>query len=259
MRHSVFFSRSVSRLFPVALPVAFLFGACVVRSYDQPPANPNTANTGTPAATPTPAATETAATPTTGTVAAAPPATTATPGPTSGLINPNLVKKMPEMKKANTFGQAQPFKGSIPGIVYALPANTTNLPTSWASLQSVATLHSSAWNISARDFKEGFPGVPADRTEWFAIRWEGPITIAKAGTYNFRMTSDDGARLSIDDVLIVNNDGIHPPKDAQGSSTLNAGQHKLVIEYFQGPAWQIALQVFVKSSTMPERVLTTSF
>jgi hypothetical protein len=239
----------------IALPLVVLAG-CVIKE-----GNPNAAAPGAPATAAPPPATETPVATATPTVAVATPTGTVAPTTgtaTTGMINPGVAKQMPEMIKGNAFGQPKPFTGSVQGWVYAIPSTTTVLPD-FSTLTSFATLYSQSWNIPARDFKEGFPGVPGDRTEWFAIHWDGTIYAAKGGSYNFRMISDDGARMFIDNVLIVNDDGTHPPKEAKGGTTLNAGPHHVVIDYFQGPKWQIALQIFVSGTNMPEKPLTSSF
>jgi PA14 domain len=164
------------------------------------------------------------------------------------------------MTKPNSFGQPKPFAGSVEGTVYAIPATSTALPTNWAALGAPITkLYSQSWNIAPHDFKEGFPGVPGDRVEWFAIRWEGTIHITNGGIYHFKVNSDDGSKLSIDGVLVVMNDGLHTAKIAEGNTTLNAGNHTMVLEYFQGPKYQMALQVWVKGTSVPEHILTSSF
>jgi hypothetical protein len=247
---------------------------CVVKEYDgPPPASGGTPTTGgTPAATTAPPSgtvaggTVTPATPTgtvapatTSTVGVVPPTTTGTVVP-SGAVKPVTGIAGAEMTKANTFGQPKPFAGAIAGTVYAIPVGTSALPTNWSTLGApITTLYSQAWNVPPHDFKEGFPGVPGDRVEWFAIRWEGTIHVTNGGVYHFKLNSDDGAKLTIDSVLVVNDDGTHPPKIAEGNTTLNAGNHTLVLEYFQGPKWQIALQAWVSGTSVPEHILTTSF
>lgn len=53
--------------------------------------------------------------------------------------------------------------------------------------------------------------------EWFAIDYEGRFWSEKPGVYQFALTSDDGAKLYIDDELTLNNDGIHPSETKQRS------------------------------------------
>lgn len=52
------------------------------------------------------------------------------------------------------------------------------------------------------------------------------------------------------------NDGQHPPTSASGSITLTAGDHELVLEYFQGPRYLIALQVWVTPPGGTEQIFS---
>ncbi|WP_127500563.1 family 16 glycoside hydrolase [Actinoplanes solisilvae] len=71
----------------------------------------------------------------------------------------------------------------------------------------------------------------------------GNINITTAGTYAFRLTSDDGSRLRIDNNLVVNNDGLHGVVAVEGSINLTAGYHALLIEFFeQGGGQQLTLE-----------------
>ena len=99
-------------------------------------------------------------------------------------------------------------------------------------------------DIPARRFDQGFPGV-TDRFEWFAIRYTGLVAFPTTGTYRFRVLSDDGTKLYIDGQLVLDNDGVHPTTEATGSIDLTAGNHEVVIEYFQGPRYEIALQLYM--------------
>ena len=67
----------------------------------------------------------------------------------------------------------------------------------------------------------------------FAVRWTGVVQIPKAGKYTFYTESDDGSRLFIDDKLVVDNGGLHPPDEKSGEADLSAGAHPIRIDYFQ--------------------------
>ncbi|MFC5924370.1 ricin-type beta-trefoil lectin domain protein [Micromonospora vulcania] len=61
----------------------------------------------------------------------------------------------------------------------------------------------------------------------------GNIT-TQAGSYAFRLSSDDGSKLTIDNTVVINHDGLHgatPPKE--GTVTLTAGLHPLRIDHFE--------------------------
>lgn len=58
------------------------------------------------------------------------------------------------------------------------------------------------------------------------------------GTYRFRLTSDDGSRLSVGGVRVVDHDGLHGASPAEGEVQLSAGRHELLVEYFENEADQ---------------------
>jgi hypothetical protein len=68
---------------------------------------------------------------------------------------------------------------------------------------------------------------------YFQTEVLGNVNIATAGTYRFRLTSDDGSRLRIDDTLVINNDGAHGSIAVEGSVNLTTGYHALRIDFFE--------------------------
>ncbi|XVV07615.1 PA14 domain-containing protein [Actinosynnema sp. CA-248983] len=75
------------------------------------------------------------------------------------------------------------------------------------------------------------PGIPAGR---FAIRLTGQITFPNAGNYNLETHVDDGARLWIDDVLVIDNWSDGGPRPAKGdyNNTVAGSTHRIRIDYF---------------------------
>jgi hypothetical protein len=217
-----------------------------------PPATP----AATPA-TPAPATTGTTAVTATPTATAAPTGTVAS-GPPAGLDVKKPMLRAPEINKGIVFGAAKPTDKTIPGEVFEIPVGTKQLPN-FAGLTPLATLYTTSWDVAPRKFEEGFPGVN-NRIEWFAIRWKGTVKASKAGVHVFKVKSDDGARVFIDGQLVLNNDGAHPPTEATGQTLLNAGDHDLEIQYFQGPKFEIALQIWVTvPGTNTPKIFSTTF
>ncbi|UED86774.1 PA14 domain-containing protein [Streptomyces profundus] len=64
------------------------------------------------------------------------------------------------------------------------------------------------------------------------------IDIAESGDYTFRLISDDGSRLLIDDQLVIDHDGLHSAEPKDGTVQLEAGFHALHIDYFDHAAEQ---------------------
>jgi len=134
------------------------------------------------------------------------------------------------------------------GNIYKLPENTQNLPD-FSKMTSIGSIVLPELYVPATRFEKGFPGLGEGHKsllEWFGIRFRGKIVIPADGKYNFKINSDDGARLYIDDQEVVNNDGVHPPKENSKEVTLKKGSHTIRVDYFQGPRFYIALQMFWK-------------
>ena len=141
------------------------------------------------------------------------------------------------------------------GLIYYLRRNTSHLPD-FKKRKPVGTIYTSSLNVPPQDFHLGFPGV-TNRFEWFAIDYTGRFWIEHPGNYRFLLTSDDGARLSIDGELVIDNDGIHPPMDKAGSIELAGGIHRIRVAYFQGIRYQVALVLQVAPPGEPLRIFST--
>ena len=153
------------------------------------------------------------------------------------------------------FGTTVVIPGGLRGQVYHLKRNTEALP-SFEKLKSKGTVYTTSLNVPPQDFQIGFPGL-TDRFEWFAIDYTGRFWIAKPGLYEFLLHSDDGARLYIDDQLIADNDGIHPPADRHASLRLTEGIHRIRVSYFQGPRTHVALVLKIAGPGEQLRVFST--
>lgn len=165
-------------------------------------------------------------------------------------------KPVPTISKPVPFGEGKESPGSMLGLVYFLPEDTQKLPD-FSSLIPTAALYAKQLDISPRSFDQGFPGVDG-RHEWFAIKYTGQFSVKAAGEYEFRLVSDDGATLKIDNVLIVDNDGVHPPSEKRGKVRLLAGSHSIEVKYFQGPRYDVALQLFVTPPNGKEQLWSAS-
>jgi len=70
------------------------------------------------------------------------------------------------------------------------------------------------------------------RTDKFAFEFNGYIKIPKDGIYTFFTQSDDGSKLFIDDIEVVDNDGDHGTVEQTGKAGLKKGYHKIRVIYF---------------------------
>lgn len=172
-------------------------------------------------------------------------------------LSPTTGARLPTMNGSNDFGSGTQTPDSFTGQIYFIPAASQKIPD-FASMQPTGTLYTRAFDISPRNFDKGFPGVD-QRFEWFGIRYTGNLTVAGAGAYTLEVTSDDGAVITIDGAKALDNDGQHAPKTATASVNLAAGAHTFQLDYFQGPRYQVALQVYVTPPGGAKKLLTTSF
>lgn len=67
----------------------------------------------------------------------------------------------------------------------------------------------------------------------FVVHATGFINIQKTTNVVFRLVADDGARLLIDNQLVVENGGQHPLEARDGEIILKAGKHPFKVEYYQ--------------------------
>ncbi len=75
------------------------------------------------------------------------------------------------------------------------------------------------------------------RSNNFAFEFTALLDIVTPGAYLFSTSSDDGSRLSIDGVEVVNNDEAHLVKKVTGPAVdLAVGLHPIKVTYFNGPA-----------------------
>ncbi len=75
-------------------------------------------------------------------------------------------------------------------------------------------------------------------TQNFIVHAIANLTVPTAGSYTFRLRSDDGSELLIDDALVIDHDGLHGATDKDGAVELTAGMHALRINFFEAGGGQ---------------------
>lgn len=98
---------------------------------------------------------------------------------------------------------------------------------------------------------ENFLIKDAAIADHFAYEFRTLIYISKRGVYRFYTISDDGSKLYIDDKLIVDNDGGHSVRRAEGKVALEKGYHALHLLYFENYMGQ-ELEVGFLGRDIPE-------
>jgi hypothetical protein len=154
-----------------------------------------------------------------------------------------------------TFGTTVVVPSGLRGDIYFLRPNTYVLPD-FDRLEPVGTIWTAALNVPPRHWKDGFPGV-TKRNEWFAIDYTGRFWIQKPGPYRFALMSDDGSKLYIDDVIVIDNDCQYPPVLEAATCKLSGGLHRIRVSYFQGPRDCLALVLAVAGPDEDWRIFST--
>jgi hypothetical protein len=82
------------------------------------------------------------------------------------------------------------------------------------------------------DFTSGNSAFPGGTGDNFAMRVTATLIVNTPGEYTFVVNSDDGARLRIDGVDVIVDDGTHAPSASSGRITLNKATAQLELIYF---------------------------
>ena len=93
------------------------------------------------------------------------------------------------------------------------------------------------------NFNWGDPGGPdpAIGDDNFSVRWTGEVEAAFTETYTFYPRTDDGVRLWVDGLLLVDNWIDRPATEDKGTIDLIAGTtYSLVMEYYENTAGAVA-------------------
>ena len=67
----------------------------------------------------------------------------------------------------------------------------------------------------------------------YGAQFEGDIETPTTGTWTFYTESDDGSKLWVDGMEVVNNDGLHAMRERSGTITLAAGTHEFRVRFFE--------------------------
>jgi hypothetical protein len=91
--------------------------------------------------------------------------------------------------------------------------------------------------LTTPEYTGHVPNITLSRktqADYFNFRFEGYLYIRGAGIYQFRTMSSDGSRVELDDVVVVNNDGLHDTKRITGpNQSLSIGAKRIVVKFFE--------------------------
>lgn len=182
---------------------------------------------------------------------------------TIAVIGPNA--NAPEVLWGNYNGRPSKLVTPLAGITKAVP-NTKVIYALGSTLsgEAVVPVPSSALSVSGKGTAAGLraeyftnqqlQGAPASvrvddsvNFDWgrykptpdvsennFSVRWTGKLTPPETGVYRLGITADDGARLYLDDQLLIDAWASNPTKTVTKEVSLVAGrEYDVRMEYFQ--------------------------
>lgn len=127
-------------------------------------------------------------------------------------VNAAGINLLPAVNPANT----------VNGLDYKYYEGSWSVLPNFTSLSPIKTGTVNNFNITV-----------ANRTDQIGFRFTGFVTVPADGMYSFFTTSDDGSKLLIDDVEVVNNDGLHASQERSGTIGLEAGKHAITGLFFE--------------------------
>ena len=134
-----------------------------------------------------------------------------------------------------------------PGILYSYYQPEMNI-NMVSSFKTALVSSGIADNISV---------AKKQRIDKFAFEFNGYIKVDKEAIYNFYTASDDGSKLFIDDIEVVDNDGDHGTVEKSGKAALRKGYHKLRVIYFDSGVGN-ELHVFIQPEGEKKEQLSPS-
>ncbi|WP_433619221.1 PA14 domain-containing protein [Dactylosporangium sp. CA-139114] len=102
----------------------------------------------------------------------------------------------------------------------------------------------------SHDWAAGSPD-PAIAPDHFAARWKRTVLL-EPGVYTFTATADDGVRLSVDGVRVIDQWTDHPPTEFRAQVTLDGGPHDVVLDYYENAGDARIRLVYAKVGDPPD-------
>jgi len=100
------------------------------------------------------------------------------------------------------------------------------------------------------DFVYVSPAPGIVNLENYSVRWSGQVQPMFSETYTFYANTDDGVRLWVNGVQLINNWVNQGATEMSGTITLTAGQkYDIVMEYFQGTGYAVSKLLWSSAST----------
>src|SRR3989344_3095 len=151
---------------------------------------------------------------------------------------------------------------SLKGITYV---TSTECPTSIPSGTFKGCYYDglgfNSFKFSKQDSEINFDwgtGTPSTMlgVDTFSIKWEGDFTF-ESGTYNFSTTIDDGVRVYVDNVLVIDQWKDQGATTYVSQRSITSGVHRVKMEYYESGGQAVAKLLWIKQATSTQSNTTT--
>ncbi|CAK9249688.1 unnamed protein product [Sphagnum jensenii] len=167
------------------------------------------------------------------------PAASPSPAPTESAVQ---VMVDTENQYRLSVGQEALVAG-LSCSLYTIPTTTTGITAAANGgtapvLTGIGSfLYTGVFNQANGPVSAGLNVLPAGLQNvyetWYILKCYGNLVVSDDNWHEFDLTSDDGANLYVDG-LLINNDGLHASQTKSASKYLKYGFHSFEIDYLQG-------------------------
>lgn len=163
-----------------------------------------------------------------------------------GVMAPDSAFARPATDLHGLIGQVFPMSGSAT----ALPDfSTLGAPSATIA---APTIDMQASLPAAIPTRQGAVGTNV------AIRFVGSLNITEDGEYQMCLESDDGSALFLENIAVVDNNGVHKMQKKCEVAYLEAGEYRVDLRYFQGASPSMGLRWTWKKGDGQESVVPSS-
>ncbi|KAL9139636.1 PA14 domain hypothetical carbohydrate binding [Amphidinium carterae] len=120
----------------------------------------------------------------------------------------------------------------------------------------VADITSTVSQINYAPVRTAWSGL--EESDRFGAKWTGGLRITTGGVYTLELRSDDGSVLMLDGAVVIDNDGLHGMRTKTVDLELSAGDHPLVVKFFENGGIAGAIFSYSGPDTNDEEVVVPS-
>lgn len=88
--------------------------------------------------------------------------------------------------------------------------------------------------------------IPREAKDNIGLVITGYISVPEDGVYTFGLYSDDGSQLFVDNMMVVDSDGMHDAIEVEGKHAMRRGLHPIRVAYFDHNGGDLRLRVVDK-------------